>query len=96
MVELLDGLEALQYAKRARDPRDRRRHVVTITGRGQSALAALRQAVEEYNSHFLSPLTERECQQLARSLAKLYAATAEGRAPTLRWQLPGKAPEETG
>ncbi len=96
MVELLDGLEALQYAKRARDPSDRRRHVVTITGRGQSALAELRQTVEEYNRHFLSPLTERECQQLARSLAKLYATTTEGRPPAPRWQLPGKAPEEAG
>jgi DNA-binding MarR family transcriptional regulator len=85
MVELLDGLEELQYARRARDPRDRRRHVVTITGRGQSALAELRQAVEEYNRRFLSPLTERERQQLARSLAKLYASTAEGRPPAPRW-----------
>ena len=31
MVELLDGLEALGYARRARDPRDRRRYVVTMT-----------------------------------------------------------------
>ena len=77
MVELLDGLEALRYARRARDSRDRRRYVVTITAGGQSALAELRQAVEEYNGRFLSPLSSQERQQLATTLGKLYATTAE-------------------
>lgn len=77
MVELLDGLEALQYAERARDPRDRRRYVVTITPRGRSALTELRQAIADYNRHFLSPLTEQELEQLAATLGKLYATTAE-------------------
>jgi DNA-binding MarR family transcriptional regulator len=81
MVELLDGLEALEYATRARDPRDRRRYVVTITGRGRSALDELRQAIEEYNRGFLSPLSEPERQLLASSLGKLYATTAEGQPP---------------
>jgi DNA-binding MarR family transcriptional regulator len=78
MVELLDGLETLRYARRARDPRDRRRYVVTITRRGHEALAELRQAVAEYNGRFLSPLTEQEQRQLATTLAKLYVTTAEG------------------
>jgi DNA-binding MarR family transcriptional regulator len=82
MVELLDGLEALQYASRARDPRDRRRYVVTITPAGRSALAELRRAVAEYNASFLSPLSEHERQQLAGALAKLYVTTAEGRPGT--------------
>jgi DNA-binding MarR family transcriptional regulator len=84
MVELLDGLETLEYARRTRDSRDRRRYVVTITRRGRSALAELRQAIEEYTSGFLGPLTKQERQQLASSLAKLYATTAEGQ--------PGSAP----
>jgi MarR family transcriptional regulator, lower aerobic nicotinate degradation pathway regulator len=74
MVELLDALEKLDYASRAPDPRDRRRHVVTITRQGRSALAEVRQAVGEYNKGLLTPLTEAECRQLARSLGKLYAA----------------------
>jgi MarR family transcriptional regulator, lower aerobic nicotinate degradation pathway regulator len=82
MVELLDGLEVMQYARRARDPRDRRRYVVTITPAGRSALAELRRSVEEYNSSILSPLTEPERQQLASSLGKIYATTAESRART--------------
>ncbi len=79
MVELLDGLEALRYAQRARDPRDRRRYVVTITPAGRSALAELRQAVSEHNERVLSPLTGRERRQLAATLGKLFATTAEGR-----------------
>jgi MarR family transcriptional regulator, lower aerobic nicotinate degradation pathway regulator len=78
MVELLDGLEALGYAQRARDPRDRRRSLVTITPRGHSALAELRQSVEEYNTRILSPLTAPERHQLTSILGKLYITTAEG------------------
>ena len=79
MVELLDGLEVLEYAQRTRDPRDRRRHVVTITGHGRSALKEMRQAVADYNTGFLGPLTSREREQLASILAKLYPTTPEGR-----------------
>ena len=79
MVELLDGLEALRYAQRARDPHDRRRYVVTITPAGRSALADLRRAIGEYNERVLSPLTGRERRQLVVTLGKLFATTAEGR-----------------
>ena len=89
MVELLDGLETLEYAARARDPRDRRRYVVTITGRGRSAVEELRQAIAAYNSGFLSPLTEPEREVLASSLGKLYATTAEGQPPGPRGRPPG-------
>ncbi|MGH3166895.1 MAG: MarR family transcriptional regulator [Trebonia sp.] len=95
MVELLDGLEGLECASRARDPRDRRRHVVTITPHGRSALAGLRQAIQEYNSGFLGPLTEPERQQLAALLGKLYATTAEGGPPVPRWQPPAPDPDVT-
>jgi DNA-binding MarR family transcriptional regulator len=84
MVELLDGLEALGYARRARDPHDRRRYVVTITPHGRSALAELRQAVEEYNRRALSPLTRQERHKLAIILGKLYATTAEAQPGTPR------------
>ena len=79
MVELLDGLEALRYAQRARDPHDRRRYVVTITPAGRSALADLRRAIGEYNERVLSPLTGRERRQLVVTLGKLFATTAEGK-----------------
>jgi len=53
--------------------------VVTMTPRGQSALAELRQAVGQYTTGFLSPLTEPERERLASILGKLYVTTAEGR-----------------
>lgn len=89
MVELLDRLEALEYASRARDPRDRRRHVVTITPHGHSALIELRQAVQEYTSGFLSPLTEPERHQLSSILGKLYATVADDQSAAPRWLAPG-------
>ena len=96
MVELLDGLEALGYASRARDPRDRRRYVVTMTQRGQSALGELRQAIEQYNTAFLSPLTDPERERLASILSKLYATTAEGRPGAHRWEEDSPHPRSTG
>jgi DNA-binding MarR family transcriptional regulator len=95
MVELLDGLEALRYARRDRDGRDRRRYVVTITEHGRSALAELRQAVTEYNERVLSPLTVGEQRQLATTLGKLFAVTAEGRGSYGRVEELGH-PEEAG
>jgi DNA-binding MarR family transcriptional regulator len=91
MVELVDGLEALEYVTRARDPRDRRRYVVTITARGRRAAGELRQAIAEYNSVFLSPLTEAERRRLAASLGKLYANVAGGQPPA-----PGREPATPG
>ena len=87
MVDLLDGLEALGYAARARDPGDRRRYLVTITARGRTALGELRQAVAEYNRGVLSPLTEAERRLLAGTLGKLYAQAAGGQPPP-----PGREP----
>jgi MarR family transcriptional regulator, lower aerobic nicotinate degradation pathway regulator len=72
MVELLDGLEAHAYAQRSRDPRDRRRYLVTITPAGRTALSELRQAVAHYDQRFFSRLTPAEQDQLVTTLAKLY------------------------
>jgi DNA-binding MarR family transcriptional regulator len=82
MVELVDGLEALGYAQRARDPRDRRRYLVTITARGRSALAELRQAVARYDQRFFGRLSPAEQQQLVATLGKLYAPDGPGPAPS--------------
>ena len=73
MVELLDGLEALRYAQRDRDPRDRRRYLVTITPRGRTALVELRQAVAEYDQRFFGPLTGPEQDQLIAILSRLWS-----------------------
>lgn len=79
MVQLLDRLEELGFASRAADPRDRRRHIVTITTAGKESLTAIHAAVEELHAEFFSPLGQAEQQQLVETLAKLYLRTAEGR-----------------
>lgn len=81
MVEFIDVLEALQYAKRTRDPSDRRRYIVTITPAGRSAITKITRAVNGYSDTMLGPLSQAERQELVRMLAKLYAGTPEG-----RWQ----------
>ena len=79
MVELVDGLEARGYAQRRRDPRDRRRYLLALTAEGETAFAAMKQAVDEYDTRFLEPLDPGEQAALVAALAKLYPTTPEGR-----------------
>src|SRR6201992_2724936 len=79
MVELVDGLEALGYAKRRRDPRDRRRDLLALTEDGRPASAAMTRAVDEYDAQFLEPLDQGEQAALVSALLKLYVTTPEGR-----------------
>jgi MarR family transcriptional regulator, lower aerobic nicotinate degradation pathway regulator len=79
MVELIDTLERLAYAERGPDPRDRRRHLVAMTGPGRTAFAAMTAAVDEYTTGFLAPLSRKEQATLISALTKLYVTTPEGR-----------------
>ena len=79
MVELIDTLERLGYAERGPDPRDRRRHLVAMTGPGQAAFAAMAAAVDDHTTRFLAPLSQKEQATLISALTKLYVTTAEGR-----------------
>jgi DNA-binding MarR family transcriptional regulator len=79
MVEMVDTLEALGYARRHRDPSDRRRHLIAMTAEGQAAFAAVTKAVTDYTDRFLEPLSQAEQTDLVAALAKLYATTPEGR-----------------
>jgi DNA-binding MarR family transcriptional regulator len=78
MVELVDGLEALGYARRGRDTRDRRRYLLSLTTEGQAAFSAMAASVGEYTARFLKPLDQAEQAALVAALTKLYAATPEG------------------
>jgi DNA-binding MarR family transcriptional regulator len=79
MVELVDGLETLGYARRRRDPGDRRRYLLALTEPGRAAFAAMTEAVDDYTVRFLEPLGQAEQAALVAALAKLFAATPEGR-----------------
>lgn len=87
MVELVDGLEALGYAQRRRDPRDRRRYLLAMTEPGQAAFGAMTTAVDDYTARFLEPLDQAEQTALAGALGKLFAATPEGRRMMTRREL---------
>jgi DNA-binding MarR family transcriptional regulator len=78
MVEMVDTLETLGYARRRRDPADRRRYLVAMTAEGRLAFAAIRDTVADFTVRFLDPLGQREQTALVGALAKLYAATPEG------------------
>ncbi len=79
MVELVDGLEALGYAQRRRDPHDRRRYLLAMTEAGQAAFADMTKAADEYTGGFLAPLDQAEQASLIDALTKLYVTTPEGR-----------------
>jgi DNA-binding MarR family transcriptional regulator len=56
LVALLDSLEERKLVERQRDPNDRRRHVVSITIKGERQLAELRDIVQELEDEYFEPL----------------------------------------
>jgi DNA-binding MarR family transcriptional regulator len=74
LVALLDSLEDRALITRERDPQDRRRHVVTITTKGERELAKLREIVGELEEEFLAPLDAGSRKKLHELLQELACA----------------------
>src|SRR5215211_3339347 len=68
LVTLLNPLEANDYLARKRDADDRRRHVVTITRRGEQQLERAAQAQRGAEDELLAGLTKTQRAQLRRLL----------------------------
>jgi DNA-binding MarR family transcriptional regulator len=70
VVLLLNGLEERGFAVRARDPQDRRRHLVHITPAGTKALVRAERALEGVTDEALGDLDSDERGALRALLAK--------------------------
>ena len=76
MVSSLDDLERLGLAARARDSRDRRRHVVEVTTAGGRALAAANAALVELDARVTADIPVAERPMLHQLLSTLSAGPA--------------------
>jgi len=71
LVGLLDALEERALIERRRDPKDRRRHTVTLTADGKRQLARVRSIVKAIEDEFLAPLDEASREKLHELLYEL-------------------------
>ena len=71
MAAVVAELEQRELVARTRDDRDRRRNVVTVTARGEDALARMDAAIAAAQDELLAPLSAPERQQLTELLTRL-------------------------
>jgi DNA-binding MarR family transcriptional regulator len=76
MVAVLNELTADGYVERSPDPADKRRNVVTITGRGRERARELADRAEAIQDELLAPLTTAERAELVRLLSLLRRGAA--------------------
>lgn len=75
LVTHLNPLEADGLLARTRDPRDRRRHVITLTELGEVRLAESERAQHDAEDRLFVALDSGEREQLRTLLSRVYAST---------------------
>lgn len=76
MVRIIDALEQRSWVRRERDPRDRRKQIVTATEEGHDVYPELARLVSEAEDRALDESTTKQLKHL-RKLAKAIIATEE-------------------
>ena len=71
LVHVLDELEEDGFVERKRDPKDRRRHEVSITPEGKRHLVTLRSTVRRIEQTFLEPLDDEARKALHETLLRV-------------------------
>lgn len=71
MVALINHLAAEELVRRAPDPEDRRRNVITITPAGRRHLRQLERLLAVAQDELLTPLTSPEREELVRLLTQI-------------------------
>ena len=79
LVSVLNGLAGRGWIRRAPDPADKRRNVITITGNGERRLAELDRVLAGVNDQIMAPLDHTERQQLFALLGRVNAHLADVR-----------------
>ena len=77
IAAVLNSLEKKGMITRLADPRDRRRVVVALTGRGKDFCRARRKDAERDFTHLLERLGEEDARQFVRLLGRVFAILAE-------------------
>lgn len=72
LVKVLDRLEAAGRVSRERDTEDRRRHVLTLTERGQATVGEVEEVSSAVTGELLAPLSPGERETLHRLLLKAF------------------------
>ncbi|WP_433566813.1 MarR family winged helix-turn-helix transcriptional regulator [Nocardia sp. CA-151230] len=73
LVSVLNDLEDRGWVRRAPDPADKRRNVITITADGERRLAELDHVLDGVNEHIMAPLSRDERAQLFDLLGRINA-----------------------
>ncbi|MDO4685308.1 MAG: MarR family transcriptional regulator [Corynebacterium sp.] len=74
MVRLLDALEQQGWAKRSRDPKDRRRQIVAVTKKGRAAQKHLSILVSQAEDAALEESTPKQLKHLRKLAQAIFAA----------------------